>query len=62
VLLLLAEIVFVAAVAVGVGLYSLPAGIVAAGLLGILACEVASARRRRPEPAAAPLDAGRSPR
>lgn len=53
-LLLLAEIVFVAAVAVGVGMYSLPAGIIVGGMLGILACEVASARRRR----AAPVEPG----
>lgn len=54
-LLLLAEIVFVVAVAVGVGMYSLPAGVIVGGLLGILACEVASARRRRAavKPAAA---------
>lgn len=46
-LLLLAEIVFVVVVAVGVAMVFLPAGVIVGGLLGVLACEVASARRRR---------------
>jgi hypothetical protein len=45
VLVLLVEVLCVLAVAVGVGLIYLPAGIIVGGLLGVLACEIASARR-----------------
>ena len=44
-LVLLVEVLCVLAVAVGVGLIYLPAGIIVGGALGVLACEVASARR-----------------
>lgn len=62
-LLLLAEVLCVLAVAVGVGLIYVPAGIIVGGLLGVLACEVAAARRARAgQPAAdrsKPLRPGR---
>lgn len=53
-LLLLAEVVCVLAVAVGVGLIYIPAGIIVGGILGALACEVASARQRQAAHAAGP--------
>lgn len=49
-LLLLAEVAFSALIAVGVALIYLPAGLVVAGVLGVLACEWDAARRRA-EPA-----------
>jgi hypothetical protein len=58
--LLIAEVLFVLAVAVGVGMYSLPAGVIVGGVLGVLACEVASARQRRAGPETA--SAGGPPR
>ena len=40
------EVVFVLVLLAGVGLWSVPAALVLAGLLGVLACERASADRR----------------
>jgi hypothetical protein len=41
-----AEVLFVLAGLAGVGLWSIPAALVCAGVLGVLACERASADRR----------------
>ncbi|MEV7871499.1 hypothetical protein AB0P17_36615 [Streptomyces sp. NPDC088124] len=41
-----AEVVFVVAAVVGVGIWSIPAALVAGGTLGLLACERASAEKR----------------
>lgn len=40
------EVLFVLAAVGGVALWSVPAGLVAGGVLGVLACERASAERR----------------
>lgn len=45
-MLLVAEVVFAALVAAGVGMIYLPAGVIVAGLLGVLACEYSASRRR----------------
>lgn len=44
-LLLLAEVVFVLVALAGIGLWSPPAALLVAGVLGVVACERASARR-----------------
>ena len=44
-MLLLVEVLCVLAIAAGVGLIYVPAGIIVAGVLGLLACEVAATRR-----------------
>lgn len=53
-LLTIAELLFAALLAVGVGLIYLPAGLIVAGILGVLACEWQSARlqtrRRQQQP------------
>lgn len=40
------EVVFVLAVVAGVGMWSVPAGVVLAGVLGVLAVEREQARRK----------------
>ncbi len=51
-LLTLVEAAFALLFATGVGLIYLPAGMIVAGLLGVLACEAAASRRRPSEPEA----------
>ena len=46
VLLFALEVVFVLAVVAGVGMWSIPAGVVLAGVLGLLAVEREQARRK----------------
>jgi hypothetical protein len=45
-LLFALEVVFVLAVVAGVGMWSVPAGVVLAGVLGLLAVEREQARRK----------------
>ncbi|MEV8354630.1 hypothetical protein ACFVTT_38630 [Streptomyces niveus] len=45
-LLFLLEVVFVLAVVAGIGMWSVPAGMVLAGVLGVLAVEREQARRK----------------
>lgn len=45
-LLFALEVVFVLAVVAGVGMWSIPAGVVLAGVLGLLAVEREQARRK----------------
>lgn len=45
-LLFVLEMLFVLAVVVGVGLWSVPAGVVLAGVLGVLAIEREQGRRK----------------
>ncbi|MFE9363690.1 hypothetical protein ACFYNN_12915 [Streptomyces sp. NPDC006978] len=45
-LLFVLEVLFVLAVVVGVGLWSVPAGVVLAGVLGVLAIEREQGRRK----------------
>ncbi|MFF5784194.1 hypothetical protein ACFY8P_04395 [Streptomyces sp. NPDC012693] len=45
-LLFMLEVVFVLAVVAGVGMWSVPAGLVLAGVLGVVAVEREQARRK----------------
>lgn len=55
-LLLAIEIAFVVVVAVGVGMIYLPAGLIAFGLFGVLACEYTATRQRLRAAAQAPTE------
>lgn len=40
---------FALLIPVGIGMFCLPAGLIAGGVLGVLACELAELKERKPE-------------